>query len=71
MPRSSISDQFIVGYPGETEDDQAELASWLEKAQLDWCGLFTYSREEGTYAASLDQQVPQELMQERLSLIHI
>ena len=64
-PEAVFRSNFIVGYPGETEDDQAELASWLEKAQLDWCGLFTYSREEGTYAASLDQQVPQELMQER------
>jgi ribosomal protein S12 methylthiotransferase len=64
-PEAVFRSNFIVGYPGETEDDQAELASWLEEAQLDWCGLFTYSREEGTYAATLDGQVPQGLMRER------
>jgi ribosomal protein S12 methylthiotransferase len=56
---------FIVGYPGETEDDQADLASWLQEAQLDWCGFFTYSCEEGTYAANLEEQVPEQLMRER------
>jgi len=64
-PEAVFRSNFIVGYPGETEDDQAELASWLEKAQLDWCGLFTYSREEGTYAATLDDQVAEGLMRER------
>ncbi|MBM45817.1 MAG: 30S ribosomal protein S12 methylthiotransferase RimO [Acidimicrobiaceae bacterium] len=64
-PEAVFRSNFIVGYPGETEDDQAELASWLEEAQLDWCGLFTYSREEGTYAATLDGQVPEGLMRER------
>jgi len=64
-PEAVFRSNFIVGYPGETEDDQAELASWLEEAQLDWCGLFTYSREEGTYAANLDEQIPEQLMRER------
>ena len=64
-PEAAFRSNFIVGYPGETEDDQAELLSWLQEAQLDWCGFFTYSREEGTYASNLDGQVPTELMRER------
>ena len=64
-PEAVFRSNFIVGYPGETEDDQAELVSWLQEAQLDWCGFFTYSREEGTYAANLEEQIAEELMRER------
>ena len=64
-PEAAFRSNFIVGYPGETEDDQAELVRWLEEAQLDWCGLFTYSQEDGTYAADLGEQVPGSLMLER------
>ena len=64
-PEAAFRSNFIVGYPGETEDDQAELLEWLEEAQLDWCGFFTYSPEEGTYATSLENQIPAELMRER------
>ena len=66
-PDAAFRSNFIVGYPGETEDDQAELAEWIEAAQLDWCGLFTYSKEHGTYAADLPDEVSQELMLERHS----
>ena len=66
-PEAAFRSNFIVGYPGETEDDQAELATWIEAAQLDWCGLFTYSKEEGTFAAGLGDQVPGSLMRERHS----
>ena len=64
-PDAAFRSNFIVGYPGETEDNQAELLEWLEEAQLDWCGFFTYSPEEGTYATSLENQIPAELMRER------
>lgn len=64
-PDAAFRSNFIVGYPGETEDDQAELAQWIEAAQLDWCGLFTYSKEDGTHAAELSDEVPHELMLER------
>jgi ribosomal protein S12 methylthiotransferase len=64
-PDATFRSNFIVGYPGETEDDQAELLDWMHEAQLDWCGLFTYSREDGTYAAGLPNEVPTELMSER------
>ncbi|MFO4630741.1 MAG: 30S ribosomal protein S12 methylthiotransferase RimO [Actinomycetota bacterium] len=64
-PDAAFRSNFIVGYPGETEDDQAQLVQWLEDAQLDWCGFFTYSKEEGTYAADLNNEVPRNLMLER------
>jgi ribosomal protein S12 methylthiotransferase len=56
---------FIVGYPGETEEDHDALLSFVEEAQLDWCGFFTYSPEEGTHAVSLPDQVPAGLARER------
>ena len=66
-PEAAFRSNFIVGYPGETEADHDELLAFVEAAQLDWCGFFTYSREEGTHAADLDGVVPAELMAERLS----
>jgi ribosomal protein S12 methylthiotransferase len=65
-PEAAFRSNFIVGYPGETEDDHASLLRFVEQAQLDWCGFFAYSREDGTYAADLDGVVPAELMSERL-----
>ena len=55
---AALRSNFIVGYPGETEADHERLLRFVEAAQLDWCGLFAYSREEGTYAADLDGAVP-------------
>ncbi len=63
---AAFRSNFIVGYPGETEDDHAELVRFVEEAQLDWCGFFTYSTEDGTYAADLDGAVDPSLMQERI-----
>ncbi len=65
-PDATFRSSFILGYPGETEDDQRELADFLQAAQLDWAGFFTFSSEEGTPAASLGAQVPHELALERL-----
>jgi ribosomal protein S12 methylthiotransferase len=66
-PQAAFRSNFIVGYPGETEDDHDQLVRFVEEAQLDWCGFFTYSREEGTYAADLDGAVPESLMHERIA----
>lgn len=66
-PAAAFRSNFIVGYPGETEDDHDRLLEFVEAAQLDWCGFFAFSREEGTYAADLDDQVPPALMAERLA----
>ena len=66
-PSAAFRSNFIVGYPGETEDDHDQLLDFVERAQLDWCGFFAYSPEDGTYAAGLDDQVPESLMRERLA----
>jgi ribosomal protein S12 methylthiotransferase len=66
-PDAAFRSNFIVGYPGETEADHDQLLHFVEDAQLDWCGFFAFSREEGTYAAGLDGEVPASLVADRLS----
>ena len=66
-PEAAFRSNFIVGYPGETEDDHDQLLRFVEEAQVDWCGFFAYSPEDGTYAVDLDRQVPRGLMEERLA----
>ena len=66
-PDAAFRSNFIVGYPGETEDDHDELLEFVTAAQVDWCGFFAYSSEDGTYAADLDGAVAPELMAERLA----
>ncbi|HEV7888826.1 MAG TPA: 30S ribosomal protein S12 methylthiotransferase RimO [Acidimicrobiales bacterium] len=65
-PDAAFRSNFIVGYPGETEADHDQLLGFVEAAQLDWCGFFSYSKEDGTYAAGLDGEVPAGLVAERL-----
>jgi ribosomal protein S12 methylthiotransferase len=65
--QSAFRSNFIVGYPGETEDDHDELLSFVRDASLDWCGFFEYSPEDGTYAVNLPDQVPAQLMRERIA----
>ncbi len=65
-PTAAFRSSFIVGYPGETEEDHDRLLAWIEEAQLDWVGFFPFSNEAGTYAADLDGQVPEELVAERI-----
>jgi ribosomal protein S12 methylthiotransferase len=64
---AAFRSNFIVGYPGETEDDHDQLLSFVREASLDWCGFFEYSPEEGTYAVNLPDQVPAGLMHERIA----
>jgi ribosomal protein S12 methylthiotransferase len=66
-PEAAFRSNFIVGYPGETEADHDELLRFVEEAQLDWCGFFAYSPEEGTHAYTLDGAVDPGLMNERLA----
>lgn len=65
-PGATFRSSFILGYPGETEDDHDALLAFLQEATLDWAGFFTFSPEEGTHAATLADQVPPELALERL-----
>ncbi len=66
-PEAAFRSNFIVGYPGETEADHDALLRFVEEAQLDWCGFFSYSEEEGTYSADLDGHVPPALVSDRLA----
>ena len=65
-PDATFRSSFILGYPGETEDDQHDLLEFIKAAQLDWAGFFTFSSEDGTYAQGLGDQVPHELALERM-----
>ncbi len=66
QPDAAFRSNFIVGYPGETEEDHDQLLRFVEQAELDWCGFFAYSAEEGTYAVGLDGAVDAGLMHDRL-----
>jgi ribosomal protein S12 methylthiotransferase len=64
-PDLAIRSTFIVGFPGETEDDFRTLLDWLAEARLDRVGCFKYSPVDGAAANSLPGHVPEELKQER------
>jgi ribosomal protein S12 methylthiotransferase len=66
-PEAAFRSNFIVGYPGETEDDHDLLLRFVEEAELDWCGFFAYSPEDGTYAATLEGAVERSLVDDRLA----
>ena len=66
-PDAAFRSNFIVGYPGETEDDHDELLRFVAEAQVDWCGFFAYSPEDGTYAEGLEGRVEPELVADRLA----
>src|SRR5213594_421890 len=61
----AVRSAFIVGFPGESEDDVRALCDFLEEAEFERVGVFTYSREENTAAASLSGQVPERVKRER------
>ena len=65
-PDIALRSTFIVGFPGETEDEFAELLDFLEQAQLDRVGAFTYSPVAGALANELPDHVPPEVQKERL-----
>ena len=66
VPEAALRSSFIVGFPGETDDDVETLADFLHTAQLDWAGFFPYSAEEGTPAAGLRGRIDPETVTERL-----
>ena len=66
-PDAAFRSNFIVGYPGETEDDHDRLLRFVEEAQLDWCGFFAYSEEAGTYSSTLGGAVDEGLRADRLA----
>ena len=66
-PEAAFRSNFIVGYPGETEDDHDLLLRFVEQAQLDWCGFFAYSEEKGTHSSTLGGKIDEGLRSERLA----
>ncbi|MDH5484640.1 MAG: 30S ribosomal protein S12 methylthiotransferase RimO [Gammaproteobacteria bacterium] len=65
-PDITLRSTFIVGFPGETEDDFSQLLDFINEAELDRVGCFTYSAVEGAVANSLGTQIPEDIKQERL-----
>jgi ribosomal protein S12 methylthiotransferase len=65
VPGIALRSSFIVGFPGETEDDVRELCEFLEEAAFDRVGVFRYSAEEGTPAATAPGQVPAAVAEAR------
>lgn len=65
-PEATFRSNFIVGYPGEAEEDHDRLLAFVEEVELDWCGFFAFSPEEGTLAATQDGAVDRGLVDERL-----
>jgi ribosomal protein S12 methylthiotransferase len=65
MPEMAIRTTLIVGYPGETEEDFQVLKNWVKDMRFERLGCFTYSHEENTHAFSLEDDVPQEVKQQR------
>ncbi|MCB1738243.1 MAG: radical SAM protein, partial [Gammaproteobacteria bacterium] len=66
VPNLTLRSTFIVGFPGETDDDFELLLDWLREARLDRVGAFAYSPVDGAAANALADPVPEELKQERL-----
>ncbi|MFN2489918.1 MAG: 30S ribosomal protein S12 methylthiotransferase RimO [Actinomycetota bacterium] len=64
-PNSAVRATFIMGFPGETDEDAAEVEDFVADTDLDWVGVFTYSREEGTRSHDMADQVSPALARER------
>src|SRR5256714_359529 len=65
-PHAAFRSSFIVGFPGETEADNETLLAFLTDVRLDWAGFFAFSKEDGTPAATMDGEVADVLVHERL-----
>jgi len=65
IPNLTLRTSFIVGFPGETEKDFDELCQFVEAAQFDWLGVFSYSDEEGSAAWHLENKVPSREIEHR------
>ena len=64
-----IRTTFIVGFPGETEEDFAELADFIAETKFEHAGVFTYSREEGTPAYDFEDQIDEQVKQNRMDIL--
>ncbi|MGV3686585.1 MAG: 30S ribosomal protein S12 methylthiotransferase RimO [Daejeonella sp.] len=69
VPGIALRTTLICGYPGETEQDFQEMKHWVEETRFERLGCFTYSHEEKTHAHLLNDDVPEEVKQERVDAI--
>jgi len=69
VPELAIRSSFVVGFPGETDEDFAYLLAWLEDAQLDRVGAFKFEAVEGAPATTMADQVPEDVKQERYDAV--
>lgn len=69
MPDIAIRTTLIVGFPGETEEEFADLQKFVEEMRFDRLGVFCYSQEEGTPAAKMENQIDDEVKEERQRII--
>jgi ribosomal protein S12 methylthiotransferase len=69
VPEMTIRTTLIVGYPGETEEHFQTLKNWVEEMRFERLGCFTYSHEENTHAFNLEDDVPEEVKQQRANEI--
>jgi ribosomal protein S12 methylthiotransferase len=69
VPDMAIRTTLIAGYPGETEEEFQEMKKWVEDMRFDRLGIFAYSHEENTSAGELDDNVPEDVKQDRVNQI--
>ena len=69
IPDICLRTTLTTGFPGETEEDLEDVLSFIREERFDRLGVFPYSQEEGTYAATMDNQVPESVKNKRLSRI--
>ncbi len=69
VPGMAIRTTLIVGYPGETEEDFETMKEWVREMRFDRLGVFTYSHEENTHAYNLEDDVPEDVKQDRANQI--
>ncbi|WP_315505963.1 30S ribosomal protein S12 methylthiotransferase RimO [Oribacterium parvum] len=69
IPDICLRTTLITGFPGEMEEDLEDVLSFIREERFDRLGVFPYSQEEGTYAATMDNQVPESVKNKRLSRI--
>lgn len=69
VPGIALRTTLIAGYPGETEEDHQAMLRFVEKAKFDRLGIFTYSHEENTHAYDLEDDVPEDVKQERAEAV--
>jgi ribosomal protein S12 methylthiotransferase len=69
VPDMAIRTTLIVGYPGETEENFQELKNWVQEMRFERLGAFAYSHEENTQAANLEDDVPENVKQQRVTEI--